>query len=133
MDSNSCRPCCSELNVFAESNFEQIRFELSFWILQKGWKILIGEKKNPDEEDIDDNDIDYEEDVDDDDVDSDEDDDDDHDCDQLEFTPLTELDYGTFLCWAENSVGRWELLPCNVIDNNALLSSKHSLSRSSPK
>ena len=25
---------------------------------------------------------------------------------QLEFTPLTELDYGTFLCWAENSIGR---------------------------
>ena len=26
---------------------------------------------------------------------------------QLEFTPLTELDYGTFLCWAANSIGRW--------------------------
>ena len=25
---------------------------------------------------------------------------------QLEFTPLTELDYGTFLCWAANSIGR---------------------------
>lgn len=36
----------------------------------------------------------------------DHDDNDDH-CDQLEFTPLTELDYGTFLCWATNSIGRY--------------------------
>jgi len=30
---------------------------------------------------------------------------------RLEFTPLTELDYGTFLCWAANSIGRGK--PCS--------------------
>ena len=127
MDSNSCCPCSSICWLNQILNKLDFDSHFGFFIPSKRLKILVGRNlkewlhkkflrqwkdhhpcqhltfeftpltsdEDHDEEHDEEEDHDKE----------DHDDNDDH-CDQLEFTPLTELDYGTFLCWATNSIGR---------------------------